>query len=460
MLIKHGQLVTFGGDSQVIEDGAVAIEGDQIVEVGTTSELTNRYAGHEELDAAGKLILPGNICAHTHFYGTFARGMAIPGPPMKDFPEILARLWWQLDRSLDEEAVRYSALIPLVDAIRHGTTTLIDHHASNRAIGGSLDLIADAVQEAGLRACLCYEVTDRDGPEVADAGIRENERFIRRVKSLREMDGNAAERLAATFGLHASLTLSDATLERCVAIAEELDTGFHIHAAEGPADRNNAMEHYGLRTLDRLYQCGILGEKTIVAHAIDIDAWEMELLRDTGTWVTHQPRSNMNNAVGVADVPAMLRGGVRLGLGNDGFSNNMFSEMKTAYLLHKVYRGDPRVLGADQVLEMAVTNNARLARMFFPHSVGQLTPGAYADIILLDYHTPTPLSVGNLPWHIIFGVDGAHVTHTICAGRLLMADRQLLTLDEEAIAARAREVAAEVWQRFHERSTEDSENNA
>jgi putative selenium metabolism protein SsnA len=456
MLIKHGRVVTFGGEPRIIDDGAVAIEGDQIVEVGTTGDLAERYADLPVLDAAGKLVLPGNICAHTHFYGTFARGLAIPGPPMKDFPEILARLWWQLDRSLDEEAVRYSALVPLADAIRHGTTTLIDHHASNRTIDGSLDIIANAVQAAGLRACLCYEVTDRDGPEVAAAGIRENERFIRRVKSWREADSSAGSRLAAAFGLHASLTLTDATLERCVAIADDLDVGFHIHAAEGPADCNAALERYGLRTIDRLHQRGILGNNTIVAHAVDIDAWEMELLRDTGTWVTHQPRSNMNNAVGVADVPAMLRGSMRVGLGNDGFSNNMFSEMKTAYLLHKVHRGDPRVLGADQVLEMAVDNNARLVRLFFPRSVGQLTPGAYADIILLDYRPPTPLSVGNLPWHVIFGIEGSHVTHTICAGQLLMADRQLLTLDEEAIAARAREVAVDVWQRFHDRATEDN----
>lgn len=447
MLLIHGTLATFGQDNELIEDGALYIEGDTIVAIGTTAELMARYPDAEMLDAAGRLVMPGNICAHTHFYSSFARGLAIPGPPMKDFPEILARLWWPLDRSLDGEAIRYSALVPLADAIRHGTTTLIDHHASNRAIDGSLDIIAEVVEQAGLRACLCYEVTDRDGPAVAQAGIRENERFIRKVK--REKGGGL---LAGTFGLHASLTLSDETLERCVAVAEELGVGFHIHAAEGPADRNHAMEKYGLRTIDRLHQRGILGEKTIVAHAIDIDPWEMAVLRDTGTWVTHQPRSNMNNAVGVADVPAMLRGGVQVGLGNDGFSNNMFMEMKTAYLLHKVHRNDPRVMGADQVLEMAVTNNARLANLFFPKPIGELSPGAYADIILLDYHPPTPLTAGNLPWHIIFGVDGSHVTHTICGGRLLMKDRQLLTLDEEAIAARAREVAKKVWKRFEELS--------
>ncbi len=447
MLIVHGTLATFGHNGQIIEDGALHIEGDHITAVGTTGELQAQYPDDDVLDAAGKLVMPGNICAHTHFYGTFARGLAIPGPPMKDFPEILARLWWPLDRSLDEEAIRYSALVPLADAIRHGTTTLIDHHASNRAIDGSLDIIAEAVELAGLRACLCYEVTDRDGPAVAQAGIRENERFIRKVK--RE-EGDSL--LAGTFGLHASLTLSDETLERCVAVAEELGVGFHIHAAEGPADRNDSLEKYGLRTIDRLHQRGILGEKTIVAHAIDIDAWEMGLLRDTGTWVTHQPRSNMNNGVGVADVPAMLRGGMKIGLGNDGFSNNMFLEMKTAYLLHKVHRNDPRVMGADQVLEMAVTNNARLANVFFPKPIGELSPGAYADVILLDYQPPTPLTAGNLPWHIIFGVDGSHVTHTICDGRLLMKDRQLLTLDEEAIVARAREVAKDVWRRFDELS--------
>ncbi|MFQ5593063.1 MAG: putative aminohydrolase SsnA [Anaerolineae bacterium] len=453
MLIIHGTVVTFGADWKIIEDGAVRISGDHIADVGTTVELQTRYLEETMLDAAGKLVMPGNICAHTHFYGTFARGLAIPGPEIKDFPEKLARLWWPLDRSLDEEAVLYSTLVPLVDAIRNGTTTLIDHHASNRAIDGALDIIAGAVKQASLRACLCYEVTDRDGAEVAAAGIRENERFIRQVRELGGTEGNSGDLLAGTFGLHASLTLSDETLERCVAVAEELGVGFHIHAAEGPADRNDSVVKYGLRTIDRLHQRGILGEKSIVAHAIDIDAWEMGVLRETGAWVTHQPRSNMNNGVGVADVPAMLRGGMKVGLGNDGFSNNMFMEMKTAYLLHKVHRRDPRVMGADQVLEMAVTNNARLANIFFPKPIGELSPGAYADVILLDYQPPTPLTTGNLPWHIIFGVDGSHVTHTICGGRLLMKDRELLTLDEEEIAARAREVAKGVWRRFEEQSS-------
>ncbi len=447
-LISNGNVVTLGAANQVINNGAVVVEGDTIVAVGAAGELEAAYPAAVRIDARGQVIMPGQICAHTHFYGAFARGLYIPGDPPRDFPEILRRLWWTLDKALDAEGVSLSALVCLIDAIRHGTTTLIDHHASPHTIEGSLDVIADAVTQVGLRACLCYEVTDRDGPARARAGIVENVRFLTRVREERAAGSPAAARLAATFGLHASLTLSDATLADCVAAAAPLGSGFHIHAAEGMADQNDSASKYQLRTIDRLAQRGILGPRSIVAHAIAIDAWEMAQLRDSGTWVTHQPRSNMNNAVGVADVPAMLRGGVNVALGNDGFSNNMFTEMKSAYLLHKVWRSDPRVASGTEIAQMAWTNNARLAGLFFDKPLGELTPGAYADIILLDYVPITPLTAANLPWHVLFGADGSHVTTTMVAGQLLMRDRQLLFLDEMAIGARSRVAAAATWERF------------
>ena len=474
-LITNGTVITLGAANRIIERGAVLVEGDEIRAVGQAVEMEDAFPLAQRLDAAGQLIMPGQICAHTHFYGAFARGLYIPGDPPRDFPEILRRLWWTLDKALDADGVSLSALVCLVDAIRHGTTTLIDHHASPNVIAGSLDLIADAVIQSGLRACLCYEVTDRDGPAKAQAGIEENVRFLRRIRDQRLETGDPARasgasslnpisnlqspisfpspspspsHLAATFGLHASLTLSDETLAACVDAAAGLNTGFHIHAAEGMADQNDSLSKYGQRTIDRLASRGILGPQTIVAHAIAIDAWEMGLLRETGVWVSHQPRSNMNNAVGVADVPAMLRGGVKVVLGNDGFSNNMFTEMKTAYLLHKAWRSDPRVATGNEIAQMAWTNNAALARQFFPKPIGELTPGAYADIILLDYAPITPLTPANLPWHVLFGADGSHVTTTMVAGQVLMRQRKLLFLDEQAIAARSREVAGQTWERF------------
>lgn len=443
MLIANGRVITFGRSNQIIENGAVCIEGGMIAAVGDTAELRAASPDHEVVDAQGQLVMPGNICGHTHFYGAFARGMAIPGEPPRDFPEILSKLWWRLDRTLTAEDVRYSALVCLVDAIKHGTTTLVDHHASPSALAGSLDQIAQAVSEAGLRASLCYEVTDRNGQDEAQAGISENVRFLRRVQE----ESNPL--LAASFGLHASLTLSESTLADCVAAVEGLDTGFHIHAAEGTSDQEDSLRRSGKRVVERLCDAGILGPKSILVHCVHVDAWEMEILRDTGTWVTHQPRSNMNNAVGVAPVETMLRGGIPVGMGNDGFSNNMWAEWKTAYLVHKVWHGDPRRANGYDVMRMAVTNNARLARVFWPEAaVGELSPGAYADLILVNYHPFTDLTAGNLPWHILFGFEADAVTSTMVAGKWLMRDRKLLTLDEESIAARARELSAGVWQRY------------
>ncbi len=259
--------------------------------------------------------------------------------------------------------------------------------------------------------------------------------------------------LSGLFGLHASLSLSDETLAQCVAEAEALgDVGFHVHAAEGPADQEDSLAKYGLRTVDRLRARGILNPRSIVAHVTAIDGWEMAALRKSGAWVTHQPRSNMNNAVGVADVPAMLRGGMPVLLGNDGFSNDMFTEMKTAYLLHKAWRNDPRAMPGNQVIDMAYRHNARLAAQHLPLPLGEISVGAAADLILLDYFPTTPLTADNLPWHILFGVSGSHVTHTMVAGRWLMKDRALLTLDEAAITAHSRKVAAATWQRFWELS--------
>jgi putative selenium metabolism protein SsnA len=443
MLITHARLATFGSEPELIDDGALLVQGDRITALGTTADLAARFPDVDRWDAGGQLVLPASICAHTHFYGAFARGMAIPGQPPENFPQILQQLWWQLDKALTLEDVRYSALVCLIDAVRHGTTTLIDHHASPNAIDGSLDAIAEAVQSAGLRASLCYEVTDRDGVERTQAGIEENVRFAKSRVS------NPGSQIAATFGLHASLTLSDETLADCVAAAEELGLGFHVHVAEGISDQEDSLRKSGKRVVHRLADAGILGPKTIAVHCVHVDESEIERLADTETWVTHQPRSNMNNAVGVAPVEKMLRSGVHLGLGNDGFSNQMFAEMKMAYFVHKLAQRNPQAMPGNLVMDLAYANNAQLAQVFWPDQrLGELREGAMADMVFIDYHPTTPLSVGNLPWHILFGVEASMITSTVCAGRVLMRDRQLLTLDEEAITARSRELASGVWSRL------------
>ncbi len=443
MLIINGTILTFGNDKRVLPDHAVYYENDTIVDIGRTADLVQKYPMAERLDANGKIVMPGMICAHTHFYGAFARGMAIPGQPPANFLEILERLWWNLDRALTLEDSKYSALVCLVEAIRHGTTTLIDHHASPTHIDGSLDVLAEAVLESGLRVGLCYEVTDRNGTQGTADGIRENVRFIKRLQA------KPNPKLGASFGLHASLTVGDHTLEDCVESARGLNCGFHLHGAEDKADQVDSLKKYDQRVIERLEDKKILGPKTLIAHAVHLDAYEMGALHNSQTKVSHQPRSNMNNAVGLAEIEKMLDKGITVGLGNDGFSNNMFSEIHTAYLVHRLSKGDPRVMPADRLLDMAFNHNGTIANIYFPKPVGHLAPGALADIILLDYVPFTPLTDGNYPWHVVFGIDGSHVTHTICGGQMLMRDRQLLTLDETAIAAKAKELAKAMWNRIN-----------
>ena len=191
---------------------------------------------------------------------------------------------------------------------------------------------------------------------------------------------------------------------------------------------------------------GVLGPKTIAAHCVHVDDSEMDTLLESGTNVVHNPRSNMNNAVGVARIPEMLARGITVGIGNDGFSNSMYAEMKAAYMVHKLAAKDPRVMSAIDVLKMANANNAMIAGCFFGRPLGVLAPGAYADIVFLDYLAPTPLSEENYPWHVMFGIDGAHVDTTIVGGEVLMRGRQVLSLDADAIHAEAREQASQLWE--------------
>ncbi len=434
---ENGIVATLGENNQVIWNASVVTEGENVAAVGSSAEMRQRFPEASVVDCAGKIILPGFICTHHHFYSTMARGMAIPGEPASNFVEILERLWWKLDMALSDEDITLSAQIPMIECIRNGTTTIIDHHASPAMRDGSLDLIENAVRGAGLRASLCYEVSDRNTP---GGGIAENDRFIRKI-------GKGDGQIAAMMGLHASFTLSDETLEKCVGIAQDAGVGCHIHVAEDAADREDAIEKYGVPTVHRLEKLGVTGEKSIFVHCVHIDESEMDRIASTGTVVVHNPESNMNNAVGVTRLFDLLRRGILVGLGTDGMSSDMLSQMRCAYLLHRLANRDPRVafLEAPQLL---LQNNAKISERQFGLRLGEIAPGRPADLAILDYQPPTPLSEANFLGHLIFGLVDATVDTTVCRGRILMQGKKVLALDEERLAARSRELAPKMWARL------------
>jgi putative selenium metabolism protein SsnA len=434
---ENGIVVTLGKNNRVIWNGSVVTDRETIAAVGEAAELKKRYPDAEAVDCSGKIVLPGFICAHHHFYSTMARGMAIPGDPASNFVEILERLWWKVDKAIEGEDIMLSAQIPLIECIRNGTTTIIDHHASPSMRDGSLDLIEAAVREAGLRASLCYEVSDRNQP---GGGIKENERFIKKV-------GKGDGQIAAMMGLHASFTLSDETIETCVSIAKDAGVGCHIHVAEDAADRKDSLEKYGVPTVERLHRLNVTGEKSIFVHCVHVDESEMDTIAATGTIIVHNPESNMNNAVGVTQVLKMLEKGILVGLGSDGMSSDMLSQMRCAYLLHRLDNRDPRVAFMESP-QLLLQNNADIVERQFGNRVGELAEGRPADMAILDYQPPTPLNENNFLGHLIFGLVDATVDTTVCRGQILMKNKQILTMDEERIAARSREVAPQVWQRL------------
>ena len=439
ILITNAVLMTFDEAGRVLPDHGLALRDGRIEVLAPVADLDP--AGFDEvIDAGGRVVTPGLINAHMHFYSTFATGLT-KAAPADDFVGVLENLWWRLDRQLTLDDVHTSALVACIDSVKAGTTTIIDHHAGPGSVTGSLSAVADAVAEVGVRGSLCYEVSDRDGRAVAEAGIAENVSFL---------EGLAAGRfpgMHGLMGLHACFTLGNETLAAAVAEARRLGTGVHIHVAEDRADLDHSLRQHGKSPVRRLADVGALGPDSICAHCVWTDEADHRLLADSGTIVTHQAQSNMNNAVGVMDLPALQRAGVLVGLGTDAMTNNMLEELRSALWSRKSTDRTPSG-GFMEVVDCLVRANPAIASRLWRRPIGMLMPGAAADAVLWDYLPHTPLDSGNGAGHLVFGLSQSRANTTIAAGRILMRDGVLPHLDEVAIRKRAQILAAALWERF------------
>jgi putative selenium metabolism protein SsnA len=436
LLIKNGTVVTLDEQQQVIEGGEVLIEGSTILAVGR--HLEAKHKADKVIDAQGGVVMPGLINTHHHLYSTFARGFAVPGEPARNFQEILERLWWRLDRALNSEDVYYSALLPLMEAAKAGCTTVIDHHASPGCREGSLDLIEKAFREIGLNGCLCYEVSDRN---VEGAGIEENERYINKCRQQND------PQFAALFGLHASMTLGDKTMERCAESIDRLDVGVHVHVAEAECDHDVTLEQFHEELMDRFVRYGMTGPGSLFAHGIHLPESGLAQLHASNSMMVTNPESNMNNGLGVTPVLNILKRGILLGLGTDGMSNAMIAQARALYLLQRDTQRDPRV-AFGEACDMLLKNNRAICDRLFREHRGVLAPGKLADVVVMDYTPFTPFSAANFYGHLLFGLVSAPVRHTICRGRVIVEQGELLHVDERAIRAKAMEHARKLWARF------------
>ena len=451
--VVAGGTVVVGVHPAEVVVGDVVIEGDRVVAVGPAADaLTGAVS---VLDASGCLVIPGNVCAHTHAYSALARGMPYRLAPPRDFVQILRRVWWRLDRALDEAAIR---------ALAQSTPwrrCLRDHDPRGSPHVSPCDRRVTrhhrrGIRWVGVRSILAYETTDRDGPGLALDGLAENRRFLARV---------ADERPALVRGMvgaHASFTLSDPTLEGCVDLARATGRGLHVHVAEDAADQRDSEVQHGLRVLDRLERAGALDPVPLIVDGVRLDHSEAALFRASGATLVHNPRSNMNNAVGRAPLGLL---GPRVALGTDGVGAACSRRAGSATpATSRNERGRvtslPRAAAAVFAAHPTrgpwmprgrwrgwrpVPIRRRGLRRASPRVDRRRRP---ADLLVLDAPQPTPVTADTIAGHWIFGLSARAVRDVIVGGRLVVRDRRLTGPDKDALAAEARSQAIRLWDRL------------
>ncbi len=435
LIISNATAVQF--EPALIKEGVdIAIENDVIVDVGES--LSNKYPNAEVKDFSGKLVMPGIVCSHNHFYSGLARGIMADIKPSPDFISILKNLWWRLDRALDEEALYYSGLICSLEAIRHGCTAVIDHHASPNFIEGSLNTLRKGFLKAGLRGMTCFETTDRNGGvEEMKAGVEENIRFAQLIDAEKER-GVEPYLVEAHIGAHAPFTVSDEGLAMLSEAVKATGRGLHIHVAEDRYDVTHSHHHYDQDIVARLDSFNLINDKTLLAHGLFLSEKDIDILNQRDGFLVHNARSNMNNNVGYNHQLAQFK---NLAIGTDGIGADMFEELKFAFFKHRDAGGS---MWPDSFLRHLWNGNELLARNFGA-KFGRLEAGYKADLTILDYTSPTPFVAENLPGHVAFALNAGNVSSVMVEGQFVYQNRAF-PFDIEPIYAEARKVAARLWQ--------------
>ena len=292
-----------------------------------------------------------------------------------------------------------------------------------------------------MRSCLCYEVSDRRGEEKRDQSIAENAEFAKWAHDAREAGDNM---IAAMFGGHATFTLSDETMDK-MAEANDGLTGFHIHVCEGMNDVwDSRLNRGGISPVERLLQHNLLGPDTMLGHCIHVTPAEMDIIRESGTWLVNNPESNMGNAVGCAPVLEFFRRGIPVCMGTDAYTHDMLESLKVFLIIQRHNAAMPNV-GWGEAMTMLFENNAKMATKYFGRQLGILAPGAAADVIVMDYPVFTPFSDENIDGHMLFGMMGKNCRTTIVNGQVLYKDREFVAFDEERINAWTLEQSKKLW---------------
>ena len=434
-VIKNTRVIQTKTPVEVLENVDIVIENDLIKEVA--KGCAKKYKADKVIDGAGKTVIPGFVCAHHHYYSGLSRAMLISAGPQTDLIQILKEWWWRLDRALDEESLYYSSLICSLDAIKNGTTTCIDHHESPNYIKGSLSTIAKGMEKVGLRGIVAYGITDRNyGMKEIKAGIAEGNRFAKEVDN-RKAKGETVL-CEAMIGGHAPFTIPTEGMEMLADSAKKTKRGLHLHVAEGEYDEVWSHHFYNMDIMDRLDKYGLLNDKTLLVHGIYLNEHEIDLMNKRGCFLAHNPRSNMNNQVGInKNLPKIKN----LVMGTDGCGSNMFEECKIAFFKNR----DAKMPFWPGDYLNAVTKANDFIAKYHKGKFGRVEAGFKADLDILSYQNPTPLVKENVAGHFVWGMSSNCVESVFVNGKLIYENHKFNGIDENKIYEEAAKVAKKLW---------------
>ena len=436
-LIQNAVVITMDPQRRVLTNTDLLIEDSIIASIGKGL----KGKADRVIDGTGRMVLPGFICGHTHLYGIMLRGAPMDIKPTTDFLQILDRIWWKVDSAFVNEDAYASALASCYEFVKSGTTCFADTYSGPGSVEGVLDEIAKGVTEVGIRGILAFEATERNSKEEGERGLKENVRFLKKLQK------TPHDLLYGMYSLHASFTLSDELIQKTREQADQLPAPLTIHTSEGLIDVYHNIERYDKRTVERLFDLGILGSDVVLAHCVHVNHDELELIRGSGATVAHNPMSNMNNAVGVSPIKEMYELGIPVCLGNDGFIFDAIENIRTAYLIHKVHHLDTRVTTPQQVIEMATINGAQVYGL--AEKLGSIEAGKQADLVMLHPNPRiTPILPGGVYGYIVYGCTAHDVEHVFVNGNQVVEDHQVTSVKQEDVEKALDRVVPALWKKL------------
>ncbi|MGQ4832597.1 MAG: amidohydrolase family protein [Candidatus Asgardarchaeia archaeon] len=437
LLLKGKYILTMSERYGVIKDGAVVINNNKIADVGKYEDMKKKYHDSEEFDASDKIIMPGLISSHNHMYGILSHGMPIPNAP-STFIGFLEEFWWPyVENLLDKDTIYQAAKVAAIEMIKTGTTLHADILEAPFAIPGALDIEKKATEEVGIRSILSFEATERVSPENGELGIKENLEFVKK-----HLD-NKESLTRGMFCIHTTFTCSPEFLKKVRELANQYKAGIHLHLEEGDYETIHALVKYRKLPVELYEEIGFLGPDVLTSQVVQTKLEEIKILKKYDVKISHMPISNCEVGGGIAPVPQMLEEGLTVGLGTDGYIVDMFHVMRFAFLIHKANLKNAAVMPADVVIKMATTDNAKVLRM--NDLVGSIEPGKLADIITVSPMFPTPVNEENLINQLVVFGEGRFVNDVFVNGKLIMKNREILTVDEEEEKKKLKEVANQFW---------------